>query len=106
MAKRIVIIGAMRSIAQYLAKAADFDELTVSTSEPSLKKRYADVAECYRLRAAPAHCGGCDQIGPAVVDEPAFPVNCQSQAYIAVGSCSMNSLRQFFQGSAAGIFCA
>ena len=41
----------MRSVAEYLAKAAQFDELVVSTSEPSLQKRYADVAECYRLLA-------------------------------------------------------
>ena len=41
----------MRSVAEYLAKAAEFDELARSTSEPSLQKRYADLAECYRLLA-------------------------------------------------------
>ena len=41
----------MRSIAEYLAKAAEFDELAGTATEPALKKRYADVAECYRLLA-------------------------------------------------------
>jgi hypothetical protein len=39
----------MRSVAEYLEKAAEFDELARSTSEPVIKKRYADVAESYRL---------------------------------------------------------
>ena len=41
----------MRSVAEYLGEAAKFDELARSTSEPALKKRYADVAESYRLLA-------------------------------------------------------
>ena len=41
----------MRSVAEYLEKAAEFDELARSTSEPVLKERYADVAESYRLLA-------------------------------------------------------
>ncbi|HWO29513.1 MAG TPA: hypothetical protein VNO32_12030 [Candidatus Acidoferrum sp.] len=41
----------MRSVADYLEKAAEFDELARSTSEPVLKKRYANVAESYRLLA-------------------------------------------------------
>ena len=41
----------MRSVAEYLARAAAFDDLARSTSEPSLQKRYSDVAECYRLLA-------------------------------------------------------
>jgi hypothetical protein len=41
----------MRSVAEYLEKAAEFDELARSTSERVLKKRYADVAESYRLLA-------------------------------------------------------
>jgi hypothetical protein len=41
----------MRSVAEYLVRAAAFDELAKSTSEPSLQKRYADLAECYRLLA-------------------------------------------------------
>jgi hypothetical protein len=41
----------MRSVAEYLEKAAEFDELARSTSESVLKKRYADVAESYRLLA-------------------------------------------------------
>jgi hypothetical protein len=41
----------MRSVAEYLEKAAEFDELARSTSEPTLKERYADVAESYRFLA-------------------------------------------------------
>ena len=41
----------MRSVAEYLEKAAEFDELARSTSEPVLKQRYVDVAESYRLLA-------------------------------------------------------
>jgi hypothetical protein len=41
----------MRSVVESLARAAAFDELAKSTSEPSLRKRYADLAECYRLLA-------------------------------------------------------
>jgi hypothetical protein len=42
----------MRSIAEYLGKAAEFDVLAKSTDNPTLKKRYSDVAECYRLLAS------------------------------------------------------
>jgi hypothetical protein len=42
----------MRIVAEYLEKAAEFDELARSTSEPALKKRYADVAESFRLLAS------------------------------------------------------
>jgi hypothetical protein len=41
----------MRSVAEYLARAAAFDEFARSTNEPSLQKRYRDIAECYRLLA-------------------------------------------------------
>jgi hypothetical protein len=41
----------MRSVEQYMEKAAEFDKLTKEVSEPVLKKRYADIAECYRLLA-------------------------------------------------------
>ena len=41
----------MRSVAEYLARAAEFDELARAASEPTLKKRYIDIAECYRLLA-------------------------------------------------------
>ena len=41
----------MRSVEQYMEKAAEFDRLTKEVSEPVLKKRYADIAECYRLLA-------------------------------------------------------
>ena len=39
----------MSGAAEYLEKAAEFDELARSTSEPVLKKRYAELAESYRL---------------------------------------------------------
>jgi hypothetical protein len=42
----------MRSVAEYLEKAAEFDGLARSTSESALKKRCADVAESYRLLAS------------------------------------------------------
>jgi hypothetical protein len=42
----------MRTVAEYLEKATEFDQLARATSEPALKKRYADVAECYRLLAS------------------------------------------------------
>jgi hypothetical protein len=42
----------VRSVGEFLAKAAEFDELAGSASEPTLKKRYADIAECYRLLAS------------------------------------------------------
>lgn len=41
----------MRTVAEYLEKAAEFDELARSTSDQALKKRFSDVAECYRLLA-------------------------------------------------------
>jgi hypothetical protein len=41
----------MRTVAEYLGKAAEFDELARLTAEPALRRRYADVAECYRLLA-------------------------------------------------------
>jgi hypothetical protein len=41
----------MRRVAEYLEKAAEFDELARLAAEPALKKRYADVAESYRLLA-------------------------------------------------------
>ena len=30
-------------------KAAEFDELARATSERTLRKRYSDIADCYRL---------------------------------------------------------
>ena len=54
---------AMRSIAEYLGKAAEFDRLAVEGDAP-LKKRYADLAECYRLLA---------QERKRLIDEGAIP---------------------------------
>jgi hypothetical protein len=41
----------MRSVSEYLDKAAEFDRLSADEAEASLKRRYADLAECYRLLA-------------------------------------------------------
>jgi hypothetical protein len=41
----------MRTVAEYLAKAAEFDDLAKSAPQPALKKRFADLAEAYRLLA-------------------------------------------------------
>jgi hypothetical protein len=41
----------MRSVAEYMNRAAVFDDLAARASEPALKTRYADLAECYRLLA-------------------------------------------------------
>ena len=41
----------MRSIAEYLGKAAEFDRLAADQGDAPLKKRYVDLAECYRLLA-------------------------------------------------------
>jgi hypothetical protein len=42
----------MRTTDEYLAKAAEFEGLAARTKEAGLKKRYGDLAECYRLLAA------------------------------------------------------
>ena len=41
----------MRTVVEYLNKAAEFDDLARAAKVPALKKRYADLAECYRLLA-------------------------------------------------------
>ena len=41
----------MRSVGEYLAVAAEFDDMANATSLPALQKRYSDLAECYRLLA-------------------------------------------------------
>lgn len=41
----------MRTLAEYLAKAAEFDELAKAASLSALKKRYSDMAESYRVMA-------------------------------------------------------
>jgi hypothetical protein len=41
----------MRTVAEYRAKAAEFKALAEETITPALRKRYADMAECYRLLA-------------------------------------------------------
>ncbi len=41
----------MRSVAEYLERAAEFEALAAATSIDTLKKRYVDIAACYRLLA-------------------------------------------------------
>jgi hypothetical protein len=42
----------MRTVAEYLAKASEFADLAESEKHAGLKKRYADLADCYRMLAA------------------------------------------------------
>jgi hypothetical protein len=41
----------MKMAAVYAAKAAEFDDLARRFDEPSVKKRYVDMADAYRLLA-------------------------------------------------------
>ena len=41
----------MRTVIEYLDKATEFDGLARAAKLPGLKKRYTDLAECYRLLA-------------------------------------------------------
>jgi hypothetical protein len=53
----------LRSVAEYLYLAADFEKLAADAEQPSLRRRYADVAACYRLLAAQRErliTQGCD----------------------------------------------
>jgi len=41
----------LRSVAEYLERAAEFEGMAESAGVDVLKKRYADIAACYRLLA-------------------------------------------------------
>ncbi len=41
----------MRSVAEYLKRAAEYEALAASAGDDVLKKRYGDIAACYRLLA-------------------------------------------------------
>ena len=41
----------MRSVAEYLERAAEFEALAATATVDVLKKRYGDIAACYRLLA-------------------------------------------------------
>ena len=41
----------MRSVSQYQAKADEFARLAAATKHDVLRRRYADLADCYRLLA-------------------------------------------------------
>ena len=42
----------MRSVTEYLLKALELDGLAAAAPEEAFRKRYADLAECYRRLAA------------------------------------------------------
>ena len=44
--------GAMREVSEYIAKAKEFDALAADAPDAALRRRYADLAACYRLLAA------------------------------------------------------
>jgi hypothetical protein len=46
-----IIGGLVRSVEEYLSKADEFDALAAAEKNERLKRRYADVAECFRLLA-------------------------------------------------------
>jgi hypothetical protein len=41
----------MRSVAEYLERAAEFEALAATATVDLLRKRYGDIAACYRLLA-------------------------------------------------------
>lgn len=41
----------MRSVIEYLKLADQYDADAQAQTEPGLKKRFADIAQCYRLLA-------------------------------------------------------
>jgi hypothetical protein len=41
----------LRSIAEYFERATEFEQMAASASVDVLRKRYADIAACYRLLA-------------------------------------------------------
>ena len=41
----------MRSVAEYLQRADEFEALAATTDVEPLRKRYRDIAVCYRLLA-------------------------------------------------------
>ena len=41
----------MRTVAEYVAKAEEFDALARAAKLQGLRRRYTDLAECYRLLA-------------------------------------------------------
>lgn len=44
--------GAVRSVLEYLEKAAEFDKLAEQADSPASARRFADLAACYRLLAS------------------------------------------------------
>jgi hypothetical protein len=41
----------VRTVTEYLLKAVEFDGLAQTAPDEAFKKRYADLAECYRMLA-------------------------------------------------------
>lgn len=48
---RLGVGTAVRTVEEYVMKAAEFDRMAKDASDPSFKKRFADMAETYRLLA-------------------------------------------------------
>ena len=42
----------MREVSEFIAKAEEFDARAAEAPDAALKRRYADLAACYRLLAA------------------------------------------------------
>jgi hypothetical protein len=68
----------VRTVAEYLERAAEFEAQAAATSIDTLKKRYADIAACYRLLAREREW----LISTAAIDgsEPVEPTNGTSDA--------------------------
>ena len=64
----------MRSAIEYETRAEEFGALAKRTRDPALRKRYADLAACYRLLAADRR---------RLIDAAAFPADPQSAAQLA-----------------------
>jgi hypothetical protein len=63
----------VRTVAEYLERAAEFEAQAAATSIDTLKKRYLDIAACYRLLAREREW----LISTAAIDsnEPLGPTN-------------------------------
>ena len=63
----------MRDVAEYQAKAVEFDPLAASATDEALKKRYADLAECCRLcqEGLSARLEGAEALHP-VMPQPRY----------------------------------
>jgi hypothetical protein len=61
----------VRTVTEYLLKAVEFDDLAEAAPNSQFKKRYADLAECYRLLAEERK----QQIATVTVLPPRNPID-------------------------------